>query len=101
MNTNLFEQDQRELAYAVQNDIEALQSEIYDLRATQQLYLIRDEVEPMIRNGFAEAINTEHSDIVQYIVELVFRKLKDIISELPEVISKDDFVDALNEFIFE
>ena len=78
----------------------------YDFREfeqDQQLYVVCDDVQPMTRQVNVEAFNIDfdYSDVVQQVVELVFRKLKNIISDLPEVISKDDFVDALNEFIFE
>lgn len=94
-----FEQDFRELSYAVDGGITALQNEVNDLRRIQTIYSTRDDVSTV--NNRLTAIELVLEGLSEVIASELAKKIKECFASLPEVISKEDFMQALDEFIFQ
>lgn len=93
------DQDLLKLSYAVDGDITALHYEVDDLRRSQTIYSTKDEVAEV--KGRLATVELVLEGLGEVIASEFAKKIKECLASLPEVISKEDFVQALDEFIFQ
>lgn len=93
------EEDLQRVSFVLDGDIAAIHTEINNLRRFQTVCSTVDEVAEM--KDRLNAIELVLEGLSEVIASEFAKKIKECLASLPEVISKEDFVQALDEFIFQ